>query len=140
MSCYNDQVIYSQSARYAIATLAALGESESDRPLLVRDLATKINAPYHYLSKIALTLVKRGFINSIRGRGGGLLLAKSPSEITLEEIVAAIDGAGSINSCAFDTGTCNEHSTCAMHEHWAPARTNLIKFLRETTVTDLANR
>ena len=136
-------MIYSQSARYAIAALAALaslGEAESDGPVLVKELAAKINAPYHYLSKISLSLAKQGFINSIRGRGGGLTLARKASEITLEEIVIAIDGADSMNACAFDSGTCDERVDCAMHEYWAPARSNLLSFLRETKITDLANR
>ena len=133
-------MIYSQSARYAIAALTALGESESPEPQLVKDLAAKIDAPYHYLSKISLTLVKRGFIKSIRGRGGGLLLAKSASEITLGEIVAAIDGTDSIDACAFDARRCDEHSPCALHDHWAPARANLNKFLHETTINDLVKQ
>lgn len=80
----------SQTARYALLAVVCLG-AEKDRPMTVQRIAERTNAPTGYLSKVMQLLTKAGIVRSQRGLNGGFTLIPSPDDITLYDIVSAID-------------------------------------------------
>ena len=77
---------------YAARALLSLALHESDRPTSVKEIAERTNLPQPYLEQILLAVKGAGLVRSKRGVGGGYVLARPPSEITLAEILAAVDG------------------------------------------------
>ncbi|MFT4554645.1 MAG: Rrf2 family nitric oxide-sensitive transcriptional repressor [Chlamydiales bacterium] len=83
-------IMLSQTARYALLAIVCLG-TEKDRPMTVQRIAERTNAPTGYLSKVMQLLTKAGLVRSQRGLNGGFTLIHSPDDISLFDIVHAID-------------------------------------------------
>src|SRR2546421_12596701 len=77
---------------YAARALLSLALHESERPTSVKEIAERTNLPQPYLEQILLAVKGAGLVRSKRGVGGGYVLARDPKEITLAEILAAVDG------------------------------------------------
>jgi Rrf2 family iron-sulfur cluster assembly transcriptional regulator len=77
---------------YAARALLSLALHGSERPTSVKEIAERTNLPQPYLEQILLSVKGAGLVRSKRGVGGGYVLARSPAEITLAEIVAAVEG------------------------------------------------
>lgn len=72
-----------------------------------------------FTSKILKILTKEKLLTSIRGSQGGYLLDKQPEDITLLEIIVAIEGPMSINDCTKDHSSCERSHNCELTPHWA---------------------
>src|SRR5262249_31162279 len=77
---------------YAARALLSLALHGSDRPTSVKEIAERTHLPQPYLEQILLSVKGAGLVRSKRGVGGGYVLARSAAEITLAEIVAAVEG------------------------------------------------
>ena len=77
---------------YAARALLSLSLHDCDGPTSVRDIAERTGLPQPYLEQILLALKGAGLVRSKRGVGGGYVLARSPSEIALSDILSAVDG------------------------------------------------
>lgn len=82
----------STKGSYGLAAMYELSLHYGQGHLQIRDIAEKANIPQNYLEQILATLRKEGLIQSIRGAGGGYLLAKSPNLITVFDILVALEG------------------------------------------------
>lgn len=78
--------------------------------------------PRHFLSKILQILVRKKLLISTKGPSGGYKLAKKASEISLYDIIEAIDGPEIFEKCGTLNRTCNKENPCILHEHF---RTNM---------------
>lgn len=78
-------------SRYAVVALAELAKS-GDHPVPVKELAERRGVPEQFLEQLFSTLRRAGFLTSHRGSKGGYTLARSPEEITVLEVVQALDG------------------------------------------------
>ena len=81
----------SQSSAHAIRVLTFLAQQPAGEFQLVRRLADALELPAPYLAKILQPLTNRGLLESQRGRGGGFRLARAPAELSLRQIVDALD-------------------------------------------------
>ena len=88
----------SQTAEYALRAVAALAGSP-DEPMVTQRLAEATKVPAGYLSKVLQSLGRAGLVNSTRGVGGGFVLARPASEITIYDIVQAVDPLQRIRTC-----------------------------------------
>jgi Rrf2 family protein len=82
----------SQKAKYALRALVALAKEEPGASLLISEIAEGQNIPKKFLEQILLDLKHHGIVMSRRGKAGGYLLLKQPSEITFGEVLRIIDG------------------------------------------------
>jgi len=90
--------LISQTAEYALRAVAALAGSP-DEPMVTQRLAEATKVPAGYLSKVLQSLGRAGLVNSTRGVGGGFVLARPASEITIYDIVQAVDPLQRIRTC-----------------------------------------
>jgi Rrf2 family protein len=81
-----------RQVRYAVYGVFDLAYNGEDRPVAVQEIAHRQRVPARYLEQILQRLRRAGLVESKRGPGGGYVLASSPSEITLADIVAAVEG------------------------------------------------
>jgi len=101
-------------------------------------IAKKIKAPQNYLGKLLQNMSARGLVVSQKGLGGGFRLCKDPDKIMLYDIVEPIDNVGIWKECVLGLKKCSDSSPCAAHDHWKGVREVYYKFLRETSIADLA--
>ena len=77
---------------YAVAAMQRLSIIEEKKPLQIKDIANEQGISQNYLEQILNKLKKAGFVQSIRGSQGGYLLAKSPKDIKIKDIIEALEG------------------------------------------------
>jgi Rrf2 family protein len=96
--------------------------------------------PRPFLTKVVSLLVTAGLVSTRRGMGGGVLLAKSPDEVTLLQVVEAIDGPILINDCLSRPGACELEPNCGAHDVWADIQARLVQSLEAVTMGELVRR
>jgi Rrf2 family protein len=111
-------------------------------PQSVRDIAERTALPQPYLEQILLALKGAGIVKSKRGVGGGYLLSRPSSEITLAEIISAVDGpiqAGDFGN-PHENGACDHEGQCVLLTVWGEVGDHMRTHLVSYTLADMVNR
>ncbi|MFN8017874.1 MAG: Rrf2 family transcriptional regulator [Acidimicrobiales bacterium] len=125
---------------YACRALLSLAMHDDGRPTSVRDIADRTALPQPYLEQILLALKGAGLVRSKRGVGGGYVLAREPDQITLAEIVSAVDGpivVGDFGEPHKD-GACDHEGQCVLLAVWANVGERMRQLLEGQTLADVA--
>ena len=117
----------------AVLHLARAGNSERSATSLI---AKEQNIPPSFLAKIISQLSIAGLLHTSRGARGGVTLAREPKEITLLEVVEAIDGPIQLNECVTNEGICTFEQNCPIRPVWCDAQDELVKRLKSTSFAD----
>ncbi|MCB0713753.1 MAG: Rrf2 family transcriptional regulator [Ignavibacteriae bacterium] len=130
--------VLSNACEYAIRALVYIVASKGDRDYLpVRHIADQLDISSHFLAKIVQLLAAEGILNSYRGPNGGVNLARSPENITLMEVVSAVDGEGLFHDCFIGLPECGEQNPCPLHKWWKQVRKEISGTLSKATLADL---
>jgi Rrf2 family protein len=108
-----------------------------ESPVRGEDIAREEDLPQPFLSKILKILSSRNILHSVRGPGGGFRLARTSDEISLLDIVEAIDGLSQFDECALGWKTCQDDNPCPLHNSWKDMRQGLREYLAKSSVADL---
>ncbi len=130
---------FSKSWGYAVRAMLALageGGGAGERRQAA-ELAEVAGLPASFLSKLLVQLTAAGLLESTRGRGGGVRLAKPPGEISLYDIAAATDGFDRESPLPPGFEEAPESMRAALAHRWRPYHLALVEFLAETTLADL---
>jgi Rrf2 family protein len=120
----------------------ALHAHSSAPPTSVRDLADRTGLPQPYLEQILLALKGAGLVRSKRGVGGGYVLARPPAQITLGQIVSAVDGpiaAGDFGE-PHTNGACDHEGQCVLLAVWSEVGHSMRTYLDSFTLLDMVER
>ncbi len=131
-------MIFSSSTEYAIRGLSELASRGPEGPIMLDDLVQGTDLPRDFLAKVFQKLVHGGLLRSAKGRGGGFSLGRPAHEITLMNVVEAIDGPQVFDRCVVGLERCNDHMPCPQHDLYKPIRQRLKDYLLTTTLADLA--
>lgn len=131
-------MIYSSSCEYAIRALTYLARRPEGSAIPIKDIAEEENLPQHFLAKIMQTLAKSGVLDSFKGPTGGFALARPAGEITLYNIVEALDDLSNYDHCAVGLAECNDEAPCPLHNMWTGVRTAVLDYFKRTSLVDLA--
>lgn len=131
-------MIYSTSCSYAIRALTYMAMMRPDGYLLVDELCEAAHLPRHFLAKILQDLVRKHLLLSAKGRGGGFALARPATEISLYDIVDAVDGVGFLDQCVVAMTDCNDTQPCPQHDKWKLVREEIRIYLQQATLDRLA--
>ena len=121
---------------YAVEAMSHL-DPPGGRPAGLRDIARRARIPYAYLAKRTPGLVAAGLVRSVRGKHGGILLARPPGEITLLQISEAVEARQWLGRCLLGLVTCSDERACPVHNFWKDARQQIESTLRYTTLADV---
>jgi Rrf2 family protein len=132
------RMMYSRSAQHAIRAMTYLSTLPPQTYCPVREVAKASRVPLPFLAKIIQALCRRGLVSTQKGPGGGVALARSPSRITLAEVVAAIDGREIMKECVLGLPRCGDASPCAMHSVWKEVKEVLRQRLQDATLAELS--
>jgi Rrf2 family protein len=139
-------MIFTTKAEYGVRLLVQLGLHGSRQPVSLKAIAEEESLPLAYLERIAALLKKAGIVEATRGAHGGYRLARSPSEITMDEVVLALEGHIAPMDCFFDDREgrvlCSHHGEaelCATKLLWTRVQLGVISSLQRTTLAELVD-
>lgn len=132
-------MLYSKTAKYAVIALAEVAMQRADELVPTRQIAEATCSPYALLAKIVNQLHRAGLVDTTRGKQGGIRLARSPDEITIKDVVVAVDGPSVLDDCPLFLDPCDCDRQCSLHAIWKPARDAVVDFLESTTILAVAN-
>lgn len=121
---------------YAIRCVYYLAGKKSG-VTMVDEISKEMNIPKSFLAKILQKLGKGSLVKSYRGVKGGFMLSRAPEEISLLEVIEAVQGPLAMNICALDKALCERSTACAIHPVWVEARREVEKILRRKNFADL---
>jgi len=102
-------------------------------------LVEKLGVPDKYLRRLMTDMSKKGFINSLQGRDGGYIFAKSANDIYISDVIDAVEGMSYYTGCIMGHEKCSSENPCSLHEAYGPLRDKLVNFLETTSIAKLEN-
>lgn len=129
-----------KQADYALRAVVDVARSQSNERIPTADIAARQSIPLPFLAKIISQLVVRGILTSTRGANGGVSLARTADQISMLDIIEAIDGPVLLNRCTLDPQACELRSTCSICEVFQDAQNMLVSRLGAISLAELADR
>ncbi len=135
-------MVLSKACTYGIlASLYVAREASRSRGYVsIGRMSEELNISFHFLTKILQQLTSAGIITSMKGPKGGVALRRDPKEISLVDVIVAIDGMGLFTDCLLGLPGCGEEKPCPVHDDWADIRASLFQAFRDKSLADTALR
>lgn len=133
-------MLLSSSCVYGLRASLYLAANQNGEYVSIREMSDKLDISFHFLTKTLQQLTAAGLLESQKGPKGGVRLTKKGSNISLFEIVEAIDGRDLFTECALGLPGCGTEKPCPLHEQWADTRDSIRNMLQETNLVELAGK
>ncbi len=127
----------STKGRYGARLMLELALYYGKGPVLLKDIAKREEMSEGYLEHLLPPLKAAGLVNSSRGAHGGYTLAKTPSEITLREVVQALEGPLSPAECVHTPNVCQRVRSCVTRDIWKKLGEKISQTLESVTLKDM---
>jgi Rrf2 family protein len=131
----------SKKADYALIAmkhLAVRGGRGFQASVSAREIAEQYDIPIELMAKVLQRLVRRGLLVSHQGTRGGYQLARLPVQISVAEVIQAIEGPVAVTACTTDEGQCEQFSKCNVRDPLYKVRDRILTALGECTIAELA--
>jgi Rrf2 family protein len=128
-----------RQADYAVRAMIHVAGLPPDSRVSTAAISEAESIPLPFLTKVIAHLVRAGLVTTNRGMGGGVSIARSPQEITLLEVLEAVEGPISLNRCLLRGVTCEIEPYCAVHDVWAAIQDHLVEDLRAVSLSYLVH-
>ena len=139
LRCNKKVIMFSNSTKYAIKAVLYLAvNSSEEKKVKIKDIDEPINVPKAYIAKLLQELAKRKVISSTKGPKGGFYLSKANREMTVIDIINAIDGENRIHKCLLSLHECDNENPCALHHLVFKEKQIIEENLVNTTIGKLA--
>src|SRR5438067_3901461 len=131
----------SKKADYALMAmkhLALRGDRSSHATASAREIAELYDIPIELMAKVLQRLVRRGLLASHQGTRGGYQLARMPGQISVADVIQAIDGPVTVTACSTDDVQCEQFAKCNVRDPLWRVRERILSALGECTIAELA--
>ncbi|NLN69812.1 MAG: Rrf2 family transcriptional regulator [Chloroflexi bacterium] len=129
-----------RQADYALRAMLYLARLGPNQRAATSKIAESQEIPLSFLAKIISQLSIARLVNTSRGAKGGVTLSRAPEEISLLDVVEAIDGPITLSECSGDPSICAFGNTCPIHEIWCDAQAEIVHKLSQATFDILLAR
>lgn len=129
-----------RAGEYGVLGLLALARRPVGEVVMVDVVAAEEEVPVSFLGKIFQSLARAGIVKSARGSGGGFALVREPSEITILQVIEAIEGPISLQRCLDEDSGCEHMAGCALCGLLAEAQDRVKEVFHTTNLAELAGR
>jgi Rrf2 family protein len=128
----------SNTCKYALRAIIYIGiNAKPGSYVNVRTIASDLEVPMQFLSKILQVFVHKGILESVKGPQGGFIFKKDPYMVTLFDVIEIVDGPNMFEHCMIGTRPCISHDLdqrkCPVHDHYSDLRTEFEAFFRNET-------
>jgi Rrf2 family protein len=129
----------SKKADYALMAMKHLALRGDRGSSSAREIASQYDIPIELLAKVLQRLVRRGLLASQQGTRGGYQLARVPGQISVADVIQAIDGPVTVTACSSqDEGGCEQFAKCNVRDPLWRVRERILSALGECTIAELA--
>jgi len=129
-----------RAADYAIRVMIHMASLPAGSRFPLGELAIAVAVPESFLSKVLQTLTRAGFLLSRRGADGGFELAPGKADVSMLDVVQAIDGPIQLNVCLRSEESCERVEQCAAHPVWEQAQAAMLAVLGKALIAELGKR
>ncbi len=119
--------------RYAVTAMLDLASNDTGKPITLDIISQRQNISLSYLEQLFAKLRRADLVKSVRGPGGGYLLDAAAKDITLTQIVEAVDENIDLRRCKGSTG-CQNGRRCISHQLWCDVSDQIRNFLSSKTL------
>lgn len=132
----------STKGRYAVMAMVDLAESSKERPAALADIADRQEISLSYLEQLFGKLRKGGLVRSVRGPGGGYLLARSAEDTRVADVILAVDEPIRATRCKSGSpkGCKGNKGRCQTHELWEELGNQIYLYLASVSLADVIER
>ncbi len=132
----------STKGRYAVMALVDLASQGGNRPVSLADISSRQEISLSYLEQLFAKLRRSGLVRSVRGPGGGYLLARNAEDTRISDAILAVDEPMRATRCKPNSGTgCqSDKSRCLTHDLWEELTQQIHLFLSTVSLADVVNR
>ncbi len=130
----------STRGRYGLRVMIELALRNGQGPVVMGEIAKSQGISRKYLHSLLTSLKSAGLVHSVRGAGGGYVLAALPENITAGEVVKALEGPFALVDCVTDSSVCSRVDSCVTREVWQKMGEAAEKVLSDITIGQLAER
>ena len=132
----------STKGRYAVMAMADLAHHSNGRPVALAEVADRQEISLSYLEQLFGRLRRSGLVSSVRGPGGGYMLAREAGEMRIADIILAVDEPIKATRCTPGSPTgCHSHKgRCLTHDLWEELGNQIYIYLRSVTLADVCER
>ncbi len=132
-------MIVSTKGRYALRVMIDLAEHQAERYVPLKEVAARQEISEKYLENILKVLVQNGFLEGLRGKGGGYRLTRSPDQYTVAEILLLTEGSLAPVSCLVPGApACQRMTNCRTYNMWKGLNDLITNYFGNITLADLA--
>lgn len=134
---------FTAKTEYAVRAIIEIALLDKDRPAQVKEIATRQAIPERFLEQVMAALKKDGLIESTRGAQGGYRLARGAEQITLADIIQAIEGPMQVIECLSEdlrNQKCDQVDLCAVRDVWKGVQSSLLEALDSITLAKLLEK
>jgi Rrf2 family protein len=129
----------SRKIEYGLRAMIFLAAQTSDQVVPFREIARRMDVPQEFLAKIMKTLVGKGYVKSTRGAHGGYTLAMPATEISMLDVIEAVEGPIKVNVCQDSTHEgCSLTHSCTMYGVWKLGQARMMEVYRAAKLDKLA--
>ncbi len=128
-----------RQADYAVRAVLHLARN-GDQRIATSTIAEEQHIPPSFLAKIISQLSIAGLLHTSRGARGGVTLARDAKDITLLEVIEAIDGPIQLNECVGDNGICSFDESCPLRPVWCDAQEELVGRLKGMNFAEIMSK
>ena len=129
-----------RGGEYAVRAMTYLARFPEGHVAALHEIGQAQDIPESFLAKILQSLVRSGLAVSQRGAHGGFALARRAADITMRDVIEAVDGPLALNQCALSPRDCARSGDCQVHKVWLRAQAQLMDVLDSVTLETLAPR
>jgi len=122
--------------RFAVTAMLDLALQNTDKPVTLADISERQGISLSYLEQLFSRLRRNGLVKSVRGPGGGYRIAKNQAEITVSEIITAVDELIDATQCGGQEN-CRDERRCMTHDLWASLNDKILEYLSGVSLADL---
>jgi len=127
-----------RGGEYGVRGVLYLAQQEEGKVSMLSAIAKAQDVPPRFLAKIFQALAKAGVVKSHRGAKGGFSLARPASEVTIRDVIEAVEGPVFLNVCLAAPGECNREALCPLHSVWEEAQAKMMGVLGQKDFAELA--
>ena len=132
-------MIVSTKGRYALRVMIDLSEHQSEKYVPLKEIAARQEISEKYLENILKVLVQNGFLEGLRGKGGGYRLTRSPDQYTVGEILMLTEGSlAPVSWLTPSAAPCSRMANCRTYEMWKGLNDLISNYFGNITLADLA--
>src|SRR5262245_423060 len=125
--------------RFAVTAMIDVAMHSTNGPATLAGVSERQKISLSYLEQLFGKLRRSGLVESVRGPGGGYHLARAPEQVTVADVIVAVDEPIDATQCGGQEN-CHDDRRCMTHELWANLNTRILDYLQSVTLADLVRQ